>query len=475
MTAPKRDQEKTVPPLQLCTFDVRRGRVEGQEADRVLGFYPSCTDAIDQVSVVGLVQAMSAFSSIFDQENSCESMHAERSVWIIHECEPSLWLLLVAQRIWFSGPVRDEALRETLKQLHAVGTLLHGPLQGLLDQDPSGGLAREALAGLMVQWGERLSSSKGALYQSLHNPLSGREGVPWLPLSRPLFTGVQALVSRLLVAQVGGAVPVQAALLMHEHWCLWSSLDRADTAALVRLASLTLLPAAHAAEQPSLGSRITSTLRWQEADRAARHVLDRKAWHLVPPGFLMLQPPPGMDAACAADLPQIWLQESGERCGLLGLRAGGCLLLLLLAERVAAGPDLCRSLAASALPSLTAIAHSTAAELSTANQWHIPSIRYVYMDDMLLAVRASPASKAATLSRDSQALVHSVRADLDAVALKGDSEVIVRGAHDCWVIAKRVACRSIAIVLEGRGQENLSDAANTADKYLRSHFEGLLE
>ena len=73
--------------------------------------------------------------------------------------------------------------------------------------------------------------------------------------------GVQALVSRLLVTQVSGAVPVQAALLMHEQWCLWSSLERDDTAALVRLASLTLLPAAHAAEQPSLGSRITSTLR----------------------------------------------------------------------------------------------------------------------------------------------------------------------------------------------------------------------
>ncbi len=48
--------------------------------------------------------------------------------------------------------------------------------------------------------------------------------------------------------------------------------------------------------------------RWQEADREPRHVLDHKAWHLVPPGFLMLQPPPGMDAGAAADLPQIWLQ-----------------------------------------------------------------------------------------------------------------------------------------------------------------------
>ncbi len=69
------------------------------------------------------------------------------------------------------------------------------------------------------------------------------------------------------------------------------------------------------------------------------------------------------------------LQESGERCGLLGLRAGGCLLLMLLAERVAAAPELLAELAHAALPALHGIAQGTAAELAAANQWHIPSIR----------------------------------------------------------------------------------------------------
>lgn len=59
-----------VPPLQLSVFDVRRGRTEGQEADKVLGFYPASVDTDEQASVVGLVQAMSAFSSIFDQVSS---------------------------------------------------------------------------------------------------------------------------------------------------------------------------------------------------------------------------------------------------------------------------------------------------------------------------------------------------------------------------------------------------------------------
>jgi len=53
--------------------------------------------------------------------------------------------------------------------------------------------------------------------------------------------------------------------------------------------------------------------------------------------------------------------------------------------------------------------------------------------------------------------------------------VIVRGENDCWVVAKRLASHSIGVVLEGRGQENLPDAAKTADLFIEAHFEGLLE
>lgn len=67
------------------------------------------------------------------QDGACEGIRAQHSVWVTHEAEPALWMLLVAQRAWFAGPVREEALRACLAQLHALSTLLHGPLQALLD------------------------------------------------------------------------------------------------------------------------------------------------------------------------------------------------------------------------------------------------------------------------------------------------------------------------------------------------------
>ena len=40
---------------------------EGQEADRILGFYPTSVSIEEQTAMVGLVQATLVFSSVFSQ------------------------------------------------------------------------------------------------------------------------------------------------------------------------------------------------------------------------------------------------------------------------------------------------------------------------------------------------------------------------------------------------------------------------
>lgn len=64
----RKDRERPPPPpLQLCILDTRRGQQEGQEAEKVLAFYPKATPADDKASVVGLFLATNAFCSIFSQ------------------------------------------------------------------------------------------------------------------------------------------------------------------------------------------------------------------------------------------------------------------------------------------------------------------------------------------------------------------------------------------------------------------------
>jgi hypothetical protein len=56
-------------------------------------------------------------------------------------------------------------------------------------QDPSGGAARDAVQAVVDEVGGRLQGGRCAEVAELHNPLSLREGVLYLPVSRRTFTG----------------------------------------------------------------------------------------------------------------------------------------------------------------------------------------------------------------------------------------------------------------------------------------------
>lgn len=58
--------ERLRKPFKLCLFDDRRGQVEGEEADKILAFYPTSTAQDVRTSTVGLTLALIAFTSIFD-------------------------------------------------------------------------------------------------------------------------------------------------------------------------------------------------------------------------------------------------------------------------------------------------------------------------------------------------------------------------------------------------------------------------
>ena len=47
--------------FQLLVFDARRGNREGEESDKILGFYPDATEMTERVSLAGLLQGLGMF------------------------------------------------------------------------------------------------------------------------------------------------------------------------------------------------------------------------------------------------------------------------------------------------------------------------------------------------------------------------------------------------------------------------------
>ena len=63
----------------------------------------------------------------------CEAMHAENSLWVSHQGESSIWLLLVGQRSFLGPNIRDAHLVDILQRMHSVIRLLYGSVQRLIN------------------------------------------------------------------------------------------------------------------------------------------------------------------------------------------------------------------------------------------------------------------------------------------------------------------------------------------------------
>lgn len=66
--------EQQPKPVQLCVFDTEHDYPEGEEAQRILAYYPP-----DACSSVSFVRAEALCTA--PQEATCDSMHAQRHVW----------------------------------------------------------------------------------------------------------------------------------------------------------------------------------------------------------------------------------------------------------------------------------------------------------------------------------------------------------------------------------------------------------
>lgn len=494
-------------PLQLALFDDRRSGSDDEDpSDQLLAFYPQHIPAEDSAGAVGLMRAVMAFTSIFTEDGAQElAMDAQRHRWVSHTAEPHLCLLLVAEASWCGPLVRDAALRAALTVVHMAIRLLHGSIQQLLNQVPLEE-AREALASILGYYGDALAKGSAPHVLELGNPLSPAAGIPFFPLTRRTFTGLQAACEGLLLLPLRhdstggtGGEAVSGIVAMCGRHCLWSSVGTQDTAALVSLATGALLPhhgggvTAAAAWKKLKGAALATAGRSPSPakQRPSRVPLDASAWtpsddgflHLAAPAVERLTSPTVMsDDSSSAQLrlPLVHLQDGGDTCQLLPMQHGGALLLLLMSEDWRPTAEAQAALAAAAAGPLQRLTTAAAAEVAAAHDGHVKGFRYLHTDGVLGSTRASPAVKTATLHRDSAALTATVRQQIDERLAASphppedaDLEVVARGAGDCWVSARVNGQRSLTVVMESRGEGGLQEASVTAAHFAVAQFPGI--
>lgn len=69
--------------------------------------------------------------------------------------------------------------------------------------------------------------------------------------------------------------------------------------------------------------------------------------------------------------------------------------------------------------------------------------------------------------------MYNLRSMLQCLCSGDDREVVVRGAHDCWVVARHRNGRELYLVLEGKGEIGLAGAAKLATDFTDKHFSAI--
>lgn len=465
-------------------------------------------------------------------------MDAQQHRWVAITPETHLGILMVVTGGWCGKIVRDNALKSVLHRIHAAIRLLHGSIQMLVSQSPS--VRKRHLTPILDHFGGELERGSNTILD-VNNCLGWETAVNYFALSRASFSGLQALCGSLMLLPLspdtaasstarsddqsshettdrsssercmhrqlpaswqGGDGPLYAvlgAVVMHGSSCLWSSLERDDTGALVAMAAGAIVPLLHpqkSAWKKLKGAALTTAGRspQSKAARPAAIPLDRGSWIPAHHGFLQLSAAKQSSAAESEHLlhlPLVHIQGGsmdtatpGQVAQLLPLQQGGSqLLLLMLMHEDWVSTSLAQSAVAAAVgQSLQRLCGKVDAEVASEKGGHVKGFRYVFQDDLLGAVASSPSSKVATLSRESAAIATSVQKQLDAqlphcngdIPEDVDLEVVVRAANsDCWVSGRVVGPRRLVLVMEGRAEKGLLEASTTAAHFAASHTSGI--
>jgi hypothetical protein len=415
----------SIADVQLVVVDRRRGNVEGQEDDKLLGFYPQTIPLEAQVGTAGLLQGLLQFDaslSTSDDTISPDTHHIienDSSIWAVHEAESNIFLALLAAKAWLPRHVPQANLVAALIHVHNIMHLLFGGVQATLNEDASGSRTRTCVATVLNYVGRELASTSSWLHRELRNPFTWLGGLPSLHLPVDLILEVHCLTHRAELAMHDHCPLVADVVVSHRGCVLWSSLPTIDTA---RMASL--LACGMMAPQESS--------KWAEGLGGTSALAGKNLQILPGSGFVVLR-----DDFCTTDgihtLPFVY-DSAWKLRHLLTYHQGEVTMLLFTR-------DDCREVSAEALQALQSelelpvknIVAALAKQvlLQGCELGHVPGWRYRRLLQGAAGVRASPRGKVSAMSHHARSVATAV---LDSVDRLGDSaeEVVVRSCGGVW-------------------------------------------
>ncbi|WOL06612.1 vacuolar fusion protein [Canna indica] len=493
--------------IQFCVFDSRRGQQEGQEIDKILYFFPPNCPFSAQLFVVGLSDGIITFTRIFSPDAACEVIEEERHSHVFYQAEPDIWMVLIVEKNRDSESVwRCDALRDILKEVHSLFTMFNGPLQSLIDKQPSGELARSRLYTFITDYLTDFHVGKKIQMPSFRDCLKERRTVQMLTVSREVAIEVQSLAN--VIGSCSGSKLCKSLILFQDllvatmlppgdtanmfayavlrltpralssNTRSWSYLRRGVSASNVTESS-TLLNAGSLTEEYPHGSRDTSPGRHSQINYIPRP-LQRDKWSKGKDGFLVSDVQGELHIT-----PIVWLQETEEHMYLCVYQHRNLTIILLIpvCSLVDGEPGIAlvkKQLLENASEKIVYFEEKLNRGWGGENAYHVSGYRYLLVDSDRSISRASPPGKVTTLAKDSLLVLNKLREGVDLEKARASREkpdhehnfeMCIRAKNNAWMIAKITQGRELYMVLE-KANETLLYASEAVEKFSNRYCDG---
>lgn len=455
-------------PLSLKYFYIFNslyGQKEGEEAEKILYFYPPKTDLDQQIKNVGLAEAIIKFTETFNCHQDCESLHTQKTRQLYFRPEEGFWMALVLSvptviktkegvdsLEHLSDDIQDNVYWAVMQEVYRSFRLFHGSFKTILHVGNDVTKLRYELDQYMSKHLMKLRLNHADILDVFH-------GIQFLPLDKKTFLHVQTLVNLLECS----FSTVRYTSFLYNDQLVWSGLEPDDMQVLYRYLVSSVLPAQM--ETEFQGGAVPR----QASSFSALHY-GRFAYG-----------PPNLQGTDIGEIPKVHLKndENPIVCHLVIYRALSATVCLFIDEHVKLDLEFFQRLDVFLGHRLTSLATEIAEQCShsTSTTSSIESgAKFVYYNQLNRAQKSTvhlDNRRSGNISVPIDVL--KILADLNADFMDRKpttGETIVKTMNDYWIVGKLSNLREFYVVIHQKNA-NLIEINEEVKKLCDSQFKSI--
>jgi len=209
---------------------------EGQEARKILYYYPSDVDFDRQVRTVGYCEALVKFTETFGFDDPCDSVHFQKTRLLFHKVEQDICLAMtihvpVIERKkddklieeYYDENINDRIISPLLQMSYHYFSLQNGTMASVIER---GGL-EELRRILKKHFDAFIQFHLRAMIQDATVDTAFM-GIPFLPVEKKLYFKIQSMLKRLELSFSS----LKETFFIYRDQLIWSGLSQQDTTLL---------------------------------------------------------------------------------------------------------------------------------------------------------------------------------------------------------------------------------------------------